>query len=220
MRVGIYGGAFNPIHVGHLRAAIEAVETLGLDRLDLVPAARPPHKAGQAMLPFALRLELVRLAVADLPRLSASDIEARRPGPSYTRDTLAAYGQAAPDDEHWFLMGLTDLLCLPSWREGLTLGTLANLAVHAREGLDEGEIARFLSHDGAAMDAVATGRKGLWRFPDGRLLRFLPLPRLDISATDIRDRFRRGRSIRFLVPRAVEEALEARRDDIRAAWSA
>jgi nicotinate-nucleotide adenylyltransferase len=135
-RVGIFGGTFNPVHIGHLRAAIEVAEAVGLQAVEFVPAARPPHKVGNGLLDFDLRLELCRLAVEGLPGFSVNPLEARRDGPSYTCDTLTALGRSRPEDEFTFILGMGDLLCLGQRKNGYDLGRLAKLAVHARAGLD------------------------------------------------------------------------------------
>ena len=115
--IGIFGGTFNPIHVGHVRAAIEVAEALGLAAVELVPAARPPHKAGEGMLDFPLRLALCRAAVAGLAGFSVNAMEADRPGPSYTCETLAALARTRPDAQHCFIMGMGDLRNLGLWKK-------------------------------------------------------------------------------------------------------
>ena len=133
-RVGIYGGSFNPPHVGHSLAAREMTDRLGLDRLLIVPAAVPPHKALPDGSPGAAdRLELCRLAFAGIPKAEVCDLELRREGPSYTIDTLRALRQSLPDDELFLMMGTDMLLSFDLWREPEEIARLATLAVVRRE---------------------------------------------------------------------------------------
>ena len=116
-RIGIYGGAFNPPHLGHLRAAEAAREALALDKVLLVPTGESPHKPlPEGSPPGPDRLDLLRLAVGDLPGLEVSDMELRRPGPSYSYETVEALRVEHPDDELYFLMGTDMLLSFRTWR--------------------------------------------------------------------------------------------------------
>ena len=127
MKIGILGGSFNPVHTGHVRMALEMLERLGLDRVELVPAAHPPHKSDEGMLPFAQRLALVNLAVKGVDGLHSNAVEGRRPGPSYTCDTLTCYKTEQPADDFYFLMGVGTFLEVHKWHNGLTLNRWANL---------------------------------------------------------------------------------------------
>lgn len=184
--VGILGGTFDPIHNGHLAIAEEARETLGLERVLLVPAASPPHKHGRPVTDAAHRLAMARLAVEDNPSFAVSGIEMDRGGASYTVDTLAALavdGIAQP----WFILSAEALADFESWRAPDRILELCRLAVVPRGGyepLDRAWIAQ--------------------RFP-GREDRvtFLPGPLLPISGSVVRRRAAVGRSVRYLVPEAV-----------------
>jgi nicotinate-nucleotide adenylyltransferase len=217
-RVGIFGGTFNPVHIGHLRAVIEVAEALGLDAVELVPAARPPHKCGNGLLDFSLRLALCRLAVAGLAGCSVNALEADRPGPSYTWDTLSELRRTRPDDELVFIMGMGDLLCLGQWKSGYDLGRLAGLAVHARAGLGLSTFTDCLRVHGPLMGAVPTADPAVWTLGQSRCINFVPVARLDISASDIRERWRRGAHLDHLVPDAVLRELLARADVLTACW--
>ncbi len=216
--IGIFGGTFNPVHVGHVRAAIEVAEALGLAAVEFVPAARPPHKGGEPLLDFALRLRLCRLALGDLPGFSVNAMEADRPGPSYTRDTLETLGRQRPDEEFCFILGMGDLLSLPTWKDGLNLGRLAHLAVHAREGLGLPHFHAFVTERAAAMGAVPTSEPAVWGLPGGRRLTYVPVSRLDVSSSDIRERWRRGGRIHGLVSEAVRHELDNHAAALRAGW--
>jgi nicotinate-nucleotide adenylyltransferase len=216
-RLGILGGTFNPVHVGHVRLALEMQEALGLDRVELVPAARPPHKQDEPMMPFELRAELAELAVAGLSCVGVNRMEADRPGPSYTWDTLQELTASRPGVELYFILGATDLVNLHLWKHGTQLGTLANLAVSTRDRLGAEQIAAYLA-DHPEMGYSPDG-PGRWKQERGRRIELVDVPRLDISASFIRDRFRRGANLRFLVPLRVEEELNRRRDQLLALWT-
>jgi len=216
--VGIFGGTFNPVHVGHVRAAIEVAEALGLAGVELIPAARPPHKPGEALLDFSLRLELCRAAVDGIPGLSVNALENDRPGPSYTCDTLADLARTRPGEQFCFILGMGDLLCLASWKNGLGLGRLAHLAVHSREGQGLEAFCRFLTDNAAVMGAAPTADPAVWSLPEGRFLRYVPITRLDVSASDIRRRWREGKRIHGLVSRSVLDKLLTHADALTAGW--
>jgi len=217
-RVGIFGGTFNPVHIAHLRAAIEVAEAVGLQAVEFVPAARPPHKVGNGLLDFDLRVQLCRLAVAGLPGFTVNPLEAARIGPSYTCDTLTALRQSRPDEDFTFILGMVDLLSLESWKNGYDLARLANLAVHARTGVGLDAFTDYLTRQGPAMGARPTDDPKVWRAEGGHWVRFVPVARLDICSSDIRDRWLAGRLIDHLVPRPVQDLLAAHTAQLEAAW--
>ena len=215
MNIGILGGSFNPVHTGHVRMAVEVLEGLALDRVDLVPAAQPPHKPGRGLLPFALRLRLTELAVEGLPGLAASGLEAERPGPSYTWATLEEYARREPGAGLSFILGSSTLFDLPNWKRGAELFDLASFVAVNRWDLDLEAVDRLVL--GRWAGAVRQS-PGLWRFPSGKTLTCLNIPRLDIKAAEIRERWRARRSLALLVPARVCEVLEAGGPEIEAAW--
>lgn len=216
--IGIFGGTFNPVHIGHVRAAIEVAEALSLAGVEFVPAARPPHKSGEPMLDFSLRLSLCRHAVAAIEGFRVNDMEAVRPGPSYTSDTLAELRRTRPDEEFCFILGMGDLLGLSTWKNGLEFGRMASLAVHAREGLGLEVFTIFLKANAAAMGAAPTEDPAVWALPEGRRISFVPVARLDVSSSDIRERWRRKKRIDGLVSEAVLRELKQHEDVLRTGW--
>ena len=216
--VGIFGGTFNPVHIGHVRAAIEVAEALGLAGVEFVPSARPPHKSGDPLLDFSLRLELCQAAVADLAGFSVNPLENERPGPSYTCDMLADLTNNRPGEQFCFILGMGDLLCLGAWKNGLGLGRLAHLAVHARQGQGLEAFCRFLDQNAAAMGAAPTADPAVWTLPDGRFMRYVPVARLDVSASDIRSRWRKGKRVDGLVSQSVLAKLLTHADALPAGW--
>ena len=227
MRLGIFGGSFNPVHVGHLRIAIEVRESLGLDRVDMVPVAAPPHKEPSDLLPFWLRCLIVKAAVRQAKGLALNDLEARLPEPSYTWRTLAAYRDILPKAELFFIMGASDLLQLDLWHRGRELHNLANLVVVPRFGKGLPEVAAFVPEFWPGAERLCLcvhenlfgGCQACWRLPGGGMLHYVHAPGLDVSATDIRRRFLAGRSVVFLVPREVNQVLGEMRDEVRRIWS-
>ncbi len=214
MKIGILGGSFNPIHNGHVRMAIEVLEKLGLDRVELVPAKQPPHKDGANILPFELRLELVERAIEGIPGLGSNPLEGERPGPSFTCDTLNCYRTEQPESEFFFILGASTFLELPNWRRGLEIPDLASLVVVNRwEAADE--VAGFISEHWP--DVKGDGEGG-WVFPEGHTIQLVDIPRLDIKGGHIRRRWIERRNLNMLVPPGVIEVLEAQADLIEASW--
>ena len=183
MRTGVFGGTFDPPHLGHLIAAADAHRALALDRVVWVPSAQPPHKAGRVRTPAATRLEMVRAAVAGDPRFAVDALELERPGPSYSADTLRELREREPAGELFFLLGADALRDLPGWHRPDEIARLARLAVLFREG-DETRAAGPY----AALPVAVT--------------------RVDVSATDVRRRAARGEPIRYLVPEPVRAIVE------------
>jgi nicotinate-nucleotide adenylyltransferase len=185
------GGTFDPIHIGHLAAAEEAREVLGLGRVLFVPAGDPPHKPAHAVTESAHRVAMVELAIAGNPAFALSRVEVDRPGPSWTVDTLerlAAEERAAGrEPDLTLILSAESFAGLPSWHEPRRLFVLARIAVVPRGGLEAPDGAWIAEH-----------------FPDAQArVERLAGPRVRLSATEIRERVAAGRSIRYLVPDAV-----------------
>jgi nicotinate-nucleotide adenylyltransferase len=188
-RLGVLGGTFDPVHVGHLAAAVNARHTLRLDRVLLVVAHHPWQKSGRPLTPADDRLAMVEAAVAHRPGLEASRIEIDRPGDTYTVDTLEQLHQQDPQS-HLFLIVGTDVAAeLHTWRRPDTVARLATLAVVGRGGVDV--------HDAAALG------------PQWRVER-VDMPSLDISSSELRERLRDGRPVDFLVPDPVINLIRQR----------
>jgi len=214
VKIGILGGSFNPIHSGHVRMAIETLERLSLDRVELVPAKEPPHKREADILPFELRLELVNRAIEGIPGLGSNPLEGDRPGPSFTCDTLNCYRTEQPESEIHFIVGASTFLELHKWRRGLEMPDLASLVVVNRWEA-AGEVAGFIEDQWPDAEQEEVG---LWRFPDGNTIRLIDIPRLDIKGGHIRRRWLERRSLSLLVPSGVESLLEEKADEIEQYW--
>ena len=191
-RVGLLGGTFNPPHLGHLVCAQEARVQLGLDRVLLVPAAVPPHKAVEAEPGVEHRIAMCEAAVADDDRLGVSRADADRDGPAYTVELLRALHEATPGDELTFVVGGDMAYALPAWRDPEAIMALARLGVAEREGVRRADIAERL-----AGLAGAAGR-----------IDFFSMPRLDISSSLLRRRASAGLPLRYLVPDGVADYVE------------
>jgi nicotinate-nucleotide adenylyltransferase len=203
-RLGLFGGTFNPMHYGHLRSAEEVCETLGLERLWFMPAGEPPHKTTGALTPFAMRLEMARLAVGDHPVMTVSDLEGQRPGRSYSVETLEQVRREAPDWELYFILGLDAMLEIATWKDYQKLFTLSHLVVLDRPGYDRGGLAEVLVREVHPQIRALEGEAG-FQHPSGQRVIFQETTLMDISGTGIRNRVGQGRSIRFLLPEAVRE---------------
>ncbi len=196
LRIGLYGGSFDPIHHGHLIVARAVAEQLELDRVIFLPSARPPHKDGDNLAPTAHRAALVKLAIAGEPRFEFSDYDLTRGGPSYTIDTVQHFRKVLGDQVvlHW-IIGTDSLAELTTWHRIDALIEACRVVTAARGGVESVEwdaLASALSEK-----QVADLKAGV-----------LETPVIDISATDIRARIGTGRSIRFLVPGAVRAYIE------------
>jgi nicotinate-nucleotide adenylyltransferase len=198
MRIGIFGGTFDPVHLGHLIVAEQCREQARLDEVLFIPAARPPHKEERALTPFAQRVEMLSLAIAGQPAFRIDELEKERPGPSYTVDTLEQIKARRTDAELYLILGADTLHDLPHWYEPARVAALAELLVVPRSDwvmLSEAEL-----------------RKSL-RLADGVSLRMqmIHLPTIGIASRDLRRRAAEGRSLRYLVPRAVEAYVQDKR---------
>jgi nicotinate-nucleotide adenylyltransferase len=200
-RVGILGGTFDPVHFGHLVIAEQVREALDLDRVLFVPDRIPPHKPDAALTPAADRAAMVELAIAGNPAFVMSRIELERAGPSYTVDTVAELVEAATRRvvarEFFFILSSEALAGFRTWHEPLRLMTLCRLAVVPRPGAPLPDAGWLESHlpAGAAADRV-------------ECVQTVPLAH---SASDVRSRAAAGRSIRYLVPPAVEAYIREHR---------
>jgi nicotinate-nucleotide adenylyltransferase len=188
MRLGLFGGTFDPIHLGHLILAEACRESCELDLVLFVVAGEPPHKRGDRTS-VNHRLEMARLATAGHSSFEVSEIEAKRPGPHYSVETLAAIRQERPDDELFFLIGADSLVDLPLWREPDRICQLARLVVVNRPGIDAP------SSPSPATEAFSP--------------LFVTVPPIGIASSDLRRRLAEGKSIRYQVPKPVEAYIRA-----------
>jgi len=195
MRLGLFGGSFNPIHYGHLLLAECSREALALDEVLLIPAAVPPHKQGRELASGKQRLEMLELALGGHEQLRASPLEIDRGGVSYTVQTLAEVHAANPTALLFLLMGADSLRDLPTWREPERICALSLPAVVRRGGApppDFDVLAPLVSAERLAMIRAAQ----------------VQMPLIELSSTDLRQRVADGKSLRYRTPRAVEKYIE------------
>lgn len=226
----IYGGCFNPIHIGHLRLAIEARMLMKnfFTHVDFVPTAYPPHKKNGNFLPFDLRAELVNASLVFDDNFKCCEIESNLPSPSYSEQTLRAFLSRFPDEKLYFLMGSYDFALLPEWRNGLALPDYCDLVIAPRNNMDFAEFLLLckkmwpekiiipgepeIFHDKNCGKVFHVSIEG-----SGRIF-FLQIPFLDISSTYIRKLWLEGEKVDFLVPFAVLDLLEKKRSVVTMCW--
>jgi nicotinate-nucleotide adenylyltransferase len=208
-RLGILGGSFDPVHLGHLRSAEEVREALSLERVYFVPAYQPPHKPQRRLADGRDRLAMLELAVADNPAFRASGVEIDRGGTSYSVDTLRSFTAGEPGASLFLIVGMDAYREMQTWKDAARIFELASVVVTSRPP----DAARpSIEHlPVAAREAFCYDPSTLsYRHRIGTSLYFLPITGIDVSATAVRERVRQGRSIRYLVPSAVERLIAER----------
>lgn len=201
-KVGLFGGTFNPIHLGHLRGAEEIREAFHLDEIVFIPSALPPHKAAEEIIDAKHRLEMVKLAIASNPYFSISDIELSRPGKSYTIDTLR-YFRARCEDTLFFILGGDAFVEIETWKEFQNLFTLCHFIVMARPGFWKTPVAAQLPGSLTSAFQYDLETK-VWVHLSGYHLKFREISFLDISSTKVRELVESGESVRYLIPSETE----------------
>ena len=191
MRIGVFGGSFDPVHLGHLILAEQCREQGKLDQVWFVPAARPPHKMERDLTPFAQRVEMLELALAGQPAFRVEQIEKERPGPSFTADTLDELHARHPEHEWHLVIGGDTLRDLATWHAPERIVARVGLMVMARPGA-----------------VVPTGEDLGRRLGVPVRVKVIEAPQIDISSTDLRRRLKEGRSVRYMIPRAVEAYIQ------------
>ncbi len=197
-RIALYGGTFDPIHVGHLITARSVAEQLDVERVIFVPSASPPHKLDVPLTPTEHRLEMVRLAIDGEPGFDVSDCEIRRTGPSYTFDTITSFRRTVGADATlYWIIGADSLAELASWHRMAELVRQCRIITASRPGFEQPDLSTL----GALLteDDLASIRDGI-----------LTTPRIDVAATEIRRRVGEGVSIRFLGPESVRNYVHDR----------
>ena len=195
LRIGILGGTFDPVHMGHLVLAETARDTLRLDQVHFVPAADPPHKQGQVIAKKTDRLAMLELAVESNPAFNISLIDLERPGPHYTADMVELVRKRlVPEDELWFLMGLDSLIDFPNWQDPDRIRRTARLAAATRPRYEINWSPLEMALPGIMHEVT-----------------LLPMPGVSIASQNIRRKIQHGSSIRYLVPEAVRDYMIERR---------
>jgi nicotinate-nucleotide adenylyltransferase len=215
MRIGLYGGSFNPIHFGHLRAAEEVREALNLDLVYFIPAATPPHKLEGKLAPADHRLQMVRVATKGNRHFMVADIEIRRAGRSFTIDTVQYFRSTMRGQPEMFLMmGADQFAEFETWKDCDELTRLCNIAVHTRLG--EGELQKMPREDEMAsqVSLATVNRFGYTKNdkyyvnPSDHTLNFIPTTFFPISASLIRRKLASRESILYLLPYDVSDYIQ------------
>ncbi len=184
-KIGIWGGTFDPPHIGHLIIAQEVKEKLKLDQIFFIPAALPPHKKKIKISPSLARLQMINLAVKDNPDFRVLDLELKRKGASYTVDTLRDLTRRYPGTQFFLILGEDNLNYIQSWKDLHEIFSLAKVIFVPRPGFKNNK-------------AKSRLKKGV----------FLKLRGIDISSTEVRERIKKGKSIRYIVPDEVQKYIK------------
>jgi len=210
MKIGLYGGTFDPIHWGHLRSAEEVRENFELERVYFIPASTPPHKQGQTITGARDRLQMVRLAVAGNEHFKVSTAEIERAGVSYSIDTLREFDRKKKaGDTLYFIIGLDAFREIGTWKDYTALFEVCSFIVTSRPGTADDDPLRGT---GVAVKKLFCydQRDKSYRHRSGTRIYFTELTDIAISASEIRTLVRQGKSIRYLVPPAVEQFIKRR----------
>lgn len=189
MRVGLMGGTFDPIHLGHLIAAEQVREQMGLDQVWFLPAPIPPHKPNRSITDAIHRLNMVELAIENHPHFHVSRVEFEREGRSYTIDTMRALNERYPEHRFFFIVGADMVQDLPNWHQIEQLMKCVTFIGLDRPGYERPRLEGALA----------------------RRVTYVTMPLIDIAATEVRERIRAGQSIRYLVPDRVRYYIEEHR---------
>lgn len=209
LRLGLLGGSFNPVHNGHLAIARRTLEVLELDQILFIPTSQPPHKPNSSLAPAQDRYEMVRLAIASEPSFASSDAEIRRPGKSYSIDTVRLLQQQyGAQTQLFFLIGIDAFLDFPTWRDPLALLELCTFVVLSRPGLSFESLSTVALLPPIPQSSLADLDAGRISQLDVPLkkehLTLLQLPPSAVSASDVRARIRRRLPAANLLPPLVE----------------
>ena len=199
MRLGIFGGTFDPVHFGHLALAEECLAVAGLDEVWLVPAASPPHKGGKKLSRFDQRKEMLELAIAGNEKFKVEPMEADRPGPSFTIDTLEEIHKRKPSDELFLIIGGDSALEFSTWKDPAKIASLATIIVRIRPGVIMPTEQEFVSQLGKELGVPP------------KVIFVSGPPYLDVSSSLLKERVINNKSVRYLLPRAVEVYIQQKK---------
>ena len=199
MRLGIFGGTFDPVHFGHLALAEECLAVAGLDEVWLVPAASPPHKGEKKLSRFDQRKEMLELAIAGNEKFKVEPMEADRPGPSFTSDTLEEIQKRKPNDELFLIIGGDSALEFSTWKDPAKIASLATIIVRIRPGVIMPTEQEFISQLGKELGVLP------------KVIFVAGPPYLDVSSSLLKERVSNNKSVRYLLPRAVEVYIQQKK---------
>ena len=189
MKLGLFGGTFDPVHYGHLLIAAQCLEQCQLDALWFLPAGDPPHKEESHITPGKQRVDMLRFVTADEPRFIINEMELEREGITYTVDTLQAIKQLEPAAELFFIMGADSLKDLPTWKDPEIIASLATIVV-----VNRGTEPTFSPEQITELVGAEIAKN----------VQSVSMPGVDFASSDIRQRIAQGHSVRYMIPRSVE----------------
>lgn len=215
MQIGLFGGTFNPIHNGHLSAAKDTAAFCGLDKVYLVPLSLPPHKQSEGIAAAADRLEMIRLAISDMPEMQISEVELHRSGPSYTVDTLRHFTSCAPAGTEFFLiMGADAFLEIDTWKSYQDIFRLVPLIILSRPNIEFADTVALWQAVGKYLQKKISEQyrfseiKSCFVHPEKTPVYRVDVMPQDISSTMIRQRIKSGQSIMGFVPDSVKDFIQ------------
>lgn len=204
-RLGIFGGTFNPIHYGHLRAAEEVRYMMGLEKIIFIPSGNPPLKTS-GLAPAQGRYEMARQAIDKNPFFGISDIECKRTGKSYTVETMLTFREIYKDEEFYLILGIDSFLEMPSWHQPEKIMEFANFIVISRPGYSFSSLYHNIAADEETLSGLDahTIRMHEATLRGSKKISLLNVTPIDISATGIRKMVKDGKSIKYLLPETAE----------------
>ena len=207
MKIGIFGGTFNPIHYGHLRGAEEVREKLELNKILFIPSGKPPLKA-EDITGTKHRYEMTRLAIANNPFFELSDIECKKKGKSYTVETIERLKKTNPEYEYYFILGIDAFLDIPNWWKPKRLVTLTNFIIISRPGYAfvDLQMSPYMEISRRFFKALDNMEKAMYitKLRSDKIVILLSTIPIEISSTEIRKLSKQGKSIKYLLPAEVQ----------------
>lgn len=217
MRIGLFGGTFNPIHLGHIQVVHEVQEGFALERIILIPSALPPHKEPGGVADARDRMEMIRLAIADYQNFTVSDVELKRSGPSYTIDTVRHFKSALPEDYALYLiLGLDAFLEIDTWKSYTDLFLMVPFIVMARtDAGDSDTVLRWQTLEAYLKSRITEGyqfsaSRSCYIHDEKQPIFVYNVTPVNISSTKIRQLIKKGGAIRSLVPKIVEDFIKTK----------
>jgi len=207
LKVGLFGGSFNPLHIGHLRAAEEVREILDLDKIIFIPSSIHPIKNEKSIVDVKYRLKMLELATRDIKDFEVSDVEMNRPGPSYTVDTLKYFKDKFKNYRLFFVLGTENFAKIDTWKDYKELFKYANFAVLSRPGFNLENIRDIIPRSLVKQVKLSENKSGktVYKHLSGNSLIFFKIKGIRISSTTLRKLVEKGRSIKYFVPDRVNK---------------